>query len=178
MRWRIELSCFDFEFRFSTLFTDLARSMPFWCFLDVSVFISVWDTRPLIELHSSLCHPGVTQMYHFAKWRNLPYSVEGVRRVTNACRICAECKPKFCKPAKSHLIKATQPFERLNIDLRDRFQAPTRMCINNRRILEISLCILVPEYDCFNCYWLPLSAVFTIRNACLYPFWLWILVYE
>jgi len=114
MRWRMELSCFDFDIVYrpgkeNTVPDAFSRS---WC-LSVS-----GDTRPLVELHSSLCHPGVTRMYHFVKSRNLPYSVEDVRRITNACRICAECKPRFCKPANAHLIKATQPFERLNIDFK------------------------------------------------------------
>ena len=114
MRWRMELFCFDFDIVYrpgkeNAVPDAFSRS---WC-------LSVCgDTRPLIELHSSLCHPGVTRMYHFVKPRNLPYSVEDVRRITNACRVCAEFKPKFCKPTKSHLIKANQPFERLNIDFK------------------------------------------------------------
>jgi len=114
MRWRMELSCFDFDIVYRPGKENVAPDAfsRSWC-------LSVCgDTRPLFELHSSLCHPGVTRMYHFVKSRNMPYSVEDVRRITNACQICAECKPKFCKPVKSHLIKATQPFERLNVDFK------------------------------------------------------------
>jgi len=57
-------------------------------------------------------------MYHFVKSRNMPYSVEDVRQMTGACKICAECKPRFYKPKQSHLIKATHPFERLNFDFK------------------------------------------------------------
>ena len=57
-------------------------------------------------------------MNHFVKVRNLPYTMEEIREVTCACKVCAECKPKFFHPEPKHLIKATQPFERLNIDLK------------------------------------------------------------
>ena len=114
MRWRMELSCFDFDIVYRPGKENAAPDAfsRSWC------LSACGDSRQLIELHASLCHPGVTRMYHFVKTRNLPYSVEDVHRMTNACRICAECKPRFCKPAKSHLIKATQPFERLNIDFK------------------------------------------------------------
>ncbi len=52
---------------------------------------------------------------HFVKTRNLPYSIEDVRQMmTKACWVCAENKPQFYSPVQSHLVKATQPFERLN----------------------------------------------------------------
>ena len=34
------------------------------------------------------------------------------------CRICAKIKPCFFKPPETHLIKATQPMERLSIDFK------------------------------------------------------------
>ena len=40
------------------------------------------------------------------------YSIEEVKKMTNSCPICCECKPRYHRPDKSHLIKATQPFER------------------------------------------------------------------
>ena len=65
-------------------------------------------------------------MYHFVRTKNLPFSVEEVRQMTKACRMCAEHKPQLHKPIRAHLIKATQPFERLNID----FKGPLKS--NNR----------------------------------------------
>ena len=70
------------------------------------------NSGSLAELHQALCHPGVTRMFHFVKSRNLPYSMEDVKRMNRSCHICAECKPQFHKPDSAHLIKATQPFER------------------------------------------------------------------
>ena len=72
----------------------------------------------LVDLHNSLCHPGVTYMFHFVRTKNLPFSVEEVRQMTKACRVCAEHKPQLHKPVRAHLIKATQLFERLNRDFK------------------------------------------------------------
>ena len=136
MRWRMELSCFDFDIVYRPGKDNIAPD----------VFSRSWcssvcgDSGPLIKLHASLCHPGVTRMYHFVKSRNLPYSVEDVRQMTNACRVCAECKPRFCKPPQSHLIKATHPFERLNID----FKGPLPSTDKNVYFLTV-----VDEYSRF-----------------------------
>ena len=72
----------------------------------------------LYEVHAGLCHPGITRTYHFVKSKNLPFSLDDVRKVVTNCKICAEIKPNFCKPPESHLIKATQPMERLSIDFK------------------------------------------------------------
>ena len=57
-------------------------------FLDHSVLLSV-------DLHNSLCHSGVTCVFHFVQTKNLPFSVEEVRQMTKACRVCAVHKPQF-----------------------------------------------------------------------------------
>ena len=75
-----------------------------------------------MEVHESLSHPGVTRLYHFVKSKNLPYSIDEVRKVINSCKVCAESKPRFYKGNPGQLIKATMPFERLNID----FKGPLR----------------------------------------------------
>ena len=72
----------------------------------------------LYVLHQSLCPPDITRMSHFVRARNLPYSVEEIKAMTNTCRICCVCKPRFYCPGASHLIKATQAFERLNVDFK------------------------------------------------------------
>ena len=71
---------------------------------------SALDSNKLTEVHNALCHPGVTRMTHFVRCRNLPFSVDDVKRVTSSCPVCAKCKPRFYKPAASHLVKATRPF--------------------------------------------------------------------
>ena len=64
-------------------------------------------------------------MYHFGKSRNLPYSMEDVKSATRSCSISAECKPQFYRPDQAYLIKATQPFERINVDFKVHFQLIT-----------------------------------------------------
>ena len=93
----------------------------------------------LYEIHAGLCHPGVTRTY-FIKMKNLLYSIDEVRKILNGCRICAEIKPRFCKPIELHLIKATQPMERLSID----FKGPLTSSSKNKYLLTV-----VDEYSRF-----------------------------
>ena len=57
-------------------------------------------------------------MYHFVKSRNMPYSLEDIRSVNKSCKVSAEMKLQFHSLAPAQLIKATQPFERLNTDFK------------------------------------------------------------
>ena len=66
------------------------------------------------------------RMTAFVRSRNLPFSVEDVRLITKNCRVCCECKPSYHKPEQAHLIKATQPFERLNLDFKGPLPSETR----------------------------------------------------
>ena len=113
MRWRTELSCYSFEIVYHPGVENIPPDT-----LSRSFCAALPSAGALGELHNSLCHPGVTHMFHFVRTRNLPYSIEDVRQMTKACRVCAEHKPQFHSPAQAHLIKATQPFERLNIDFK------------------------------------------------------------
>ena len=70
----------------------------------------------LMRIHTSLSHPGVTQMLHFMRSKNLPYSTEDVKRTCSLFRACAELKQQFYRPQSAALIKAIQPMERLSID--------------------------------------------------------------
>ena len=97
------------------------------------VYCSAVSSDTLIDLHNSLCHPGVTRLHAFVRSRNLPYSVDDVKRVCGSCPISQVCKPQFFKPPTSHLIKATQPFERLNID----FKGPLPSTSRSKYILTI-----------------------------------------
>lgn len=79
-------------------------------------------------------------MINFVRSKNLPYSVEDVKRVVSRCLICAEVKPRFYNPPNSHLIKATQPSEHLSLD----FKGPLPSSTRNKYILTI-----VDEYSRF-----------------------------
>ena len=68
------------------------------------------------------------------------YSFHCVKRTTQACKQCRECKPQYYSSEPSYLIKATQPFERLNLD----FTGPTAK--NNRSRLMLTI---IDEYSRF-----------------------------
>ena len=111
-RWKIELSCYVFDILYrrgsdNKVADTFSRS-----------YCSVVDGRSLYEIHDALCHPGITRTFAFIRSKYLPFSVEDVRKVVNNCSICLECKPKFHVPLAASLIKAMQPFERLNLDFK------------------------------------------------------------
>lgn len=130
MRWRMELSCFDFDIVYRPGRENVPPDVFSRSYCGMA---TCHDRRSLFDLHEALCHPGVTRFYHFVKSKNMPYSVDDVRNVVGSCRICAECKPKFHKPEMARLIKATQPFERLNMD----FKGPLPSTNKNRYFLNI-----------------------------------------
>lgn len=134
-RWRLELSSFDFDIVYRPGRDNIPADT-----LSRASLCSSMGTHRLAELHNALCHPGVTRLTHFVRSRNLPFSVEDVKRVTSSCPVCAECKPQYYRPPASHLIKATHPFERLNID----FKGPLPTSSRNRYLLTI-----VDEYSRF-----------------------------
>ncbi|XP_054259409.1 uncharacterized protein LOC128984145 [Macrosteles quadrilineatus] len=134
MRWRIELSFYKYEIIYragkenktADALSRVCSSME-------------GSLSNLVSLHDALCHPGVSRMYHWARSKNLPYSLDEIRKVTSSCRTCLEVKPRFHKH-EGQLIKATQPFERLNIDLKGPLPSKSR----NRYLL-----IVVDEYSRF-----------------------------
>ena len=134
MRWRLELACYNFDIQYrpgdmNVVASTFSRNV-----------CSVISCDTLAELRNSLCHPGITRMAHFVRSKNLPFSVEDVKKIINRCQICAVNKPRFYKPPDTNLVKATQPFERLSID----FKGPVPSSTRNRYILTI-----VDEYSGF-----------------------------
>ena len=128
-RWRMELSCYDFDIiyrpgRENVVADTFSRSV---------CASSVKDIDTLRELHRVLCHPGVRRMFHFIRSKNLPYSLEEIRAVTKTCDTCLRCKPSFLRPPDGVLIKATQPFERLNLD----FKGPLPSTNQNLSLIHI-----------------------------------------
>ena len=127
-RWRVELSQFDYNITYRAGKDNVAADMF------TRAYCSAISTQPLVDSHQSLCHPGVTRFLHFVRSRNLPYSVEDVRRITQACKICSEVKPRFYRSAEVHvLIKATAPWERLNLD----FKGPLPSSTRNKYLLTV-----------------------------------------
>ena len=134
MRWRLELSMYDFDI----IYRAGEENIPADTFSRVRAMSLTLDK--LSELHQSLCHPGVTRMAHFVKSRNLPFSIDEIKRITESCKTCKECKPQYYHPSPSHLIKATQPFERLSLD----FKGPLPTNNQNKFMLTI-----IDEYSRF-----------------------------
>ena len=92
LRWRIELSCHDFDIKFRPGRDNAAAD----CLSRVTASIPSYDS--LQEIHNALCHPGITRMIHLIRSRNLPYSVEDVKKVVSKCTVCAKLKPIFTDP--------------------------------------------------------------------------------
>jgi hypothetical protein len=137
LRWRIELSNLNFDIKYrpgkDNVTADcLSRAQ-------CSALSQTGDLN-LKELHISLCHPGISRMSHYVRDRNLPYSVEDIKRMTSQCKTCAELKPNFYKPDNPPLIKATSPLERISID----FKGPLPSGSQNKYILT-----MVDEYSRF-----------------------------
>ena len=91
LRWRIELSLLSYTIVYRKGSDNLAAdalSRP-------DSYCNAIGTDALHEIHKSLCHPGVARMTHFVRSRNLPYSVDEIKQMTNRCSECAELKPRF-----------------------------------------------------------------------------------
>ncbi|XP_045766956.1 uncharacterized protein LOC123868459 [Maniola jurtina] len=131
-RWRLELSCFKYDIVYRPGTENAAADA-------LSRVCAYMNINKLKELHNALCHPGVTRMYHWVRSKNLPYSANDVKEMTASCPTCAEIKPRFFK-VKGQLIKATSPFERINID----FKGPLPSETANKYILTI-----IDEYSRF-----------------------------
>ena len=130
----MELSCY----RFNIIYHPGRENIPPDAFSCSTCATSQTDS--LYQLHQSPCHPGITRMSHFVRARNLPFSVEDIKRMTNFCQICCKCKPRYHQPDRSFLIKSTQPFERLNID----FKGP--LPSNNKNVYFLNV---IDEYSRF-----------------------------
>lgn len=136
MRWRLELSCYNYDI----VYRPGSENAVADSFTRTNLCSSITNKLDqLKDLHSILCHPGDTRFYHWVRSKNLPYTLEEVRKTTSSCQICAEVKPRFFK-REGRLIKATSPFERLNID----FKGPLPSSSRNRYLLTI-----VDEYSRF-----------------------------
>ena len=110
---RAELGCFDYRIhhrpeKLNVVPDSLSR---------IQVAASTYSCD-LADIHKKLAHPGITRLVHFVRTKNLPFSVDDVKRVCSNCKICAKIKPRFYKKEEESLIKATRPWERISIDFK------------------------------------------------------------
>ena len=159
MRWRTELSCYDFDIIHRPGTENVVADTMSRAF---SASISTNQLQKLKELHNTLAHPGITRLLHFVRSKNLNFSTEDVRYVVNNCKVCCKIKPRFYKdPKNKHLIKATHPFDRLNVDFKG--PLPASPGSPNRYILNI-----VDEYSRFPfAFACPNTKIETVKS-CLY----------
>ena len=85
LRWRLELSAFQYQIVYrpgglNIPADTLSRACPI-------------TSCSLLKLHEDLCRPGIARFYHFVKTKNLPYSMEDVKKTTASCEACAKLKP-------------------------------------------------------------------------------------
>jgi CRISPR/Cas system CMR-associated protein Cmr5 small subunit len=91
MRWRLELAYFKFDI----IYHPGNRNATADTLSRITAAIS--SGVNLTSLHYALCHPGIAQMSHSVCTKNLPFSIDDIRKVTNSCCVCNELKPQFVK---------------------------------------------------------------------------------
>lgn len=79
MRWRMELSCYSFDI----IYRPGRQNIPADTFSRANCSLSI--NNSIYKLHDSLSHPGVTRFGHFIRTKNLPFSLEEVKRTVNSC---------------------------------------------------------------------------------------------
>ena len=68
------------------------------------IYCQAISDSTLQQVHDSLYHPGITRMIHFVRSRNLPYSVDDIRKTISKCQVRAELKPQFYQSHGTLLI--------------------------------------------------------------------------
>ena len=158
LRWRIELSSFDFEIHYrpadcltrahSNAFTDKSKkSREFHDGLCHPVSLAllipyVQKISPILQKSSSSWS---TSAEHVLKSRSSwSTSAEHVLKSSLAFQThqptSHQIKPRFFRPTNPPLIKSTQPLERLSID----FEGPHSSVTQNRYLL-----VIIDEYSRF-----------------------------
>lgn len=126
-RWCIELSCYSYDIVYCPGKENATANT----FSQICGLISVSDTLQI--LHKDVCHPCIMKMPYFICCRNLPYSIDEIKKIIASCPIRSELKPRLFKPGPGNILMVTQPFERLNIN----FKGPLPSNMNNCYLLTV-----------------------------------------
>ena len=126
-KWRLELSTLDYTIKY---YLGNEKVVP--DTLSRTYTCSLINSSTLVHLHNGLCDAGSMWLLRFEK-KNLPFSMEDVKKVCFSCRICAQVKPHFYILPESTLIKVTRPMERLSID----FEGPVPSVTSNTYLLVV-----------------------------------------
>ena len=102
----MELGCYEYDIMYRPGKNNIPADM-----LSRAQCNALNNMGRLHEIHENLCHPGIARLANFVKVRNLPYSIEEVKRVCAASAVCTRWKLRFYTPEAGHLVKAIQPME-------------------------------------------------------------------
>ena len=128
-QWRMELDSFSYVMQYCPGQQNVGPDT----FTRAVCATNLDSLSSLQDLHEKLCHPGVTQMFHFVRTKNLSFSTTDVKRAVALCKICAEVKLVFFRQESGVLIKSTQPLERISID----FKGPLPSSSVNKYLLIV-----------------------------------------
>ena len=110
--WRLELSCFSYSVIHRPGHDNVGSNTL------TRGFCESINNNNLADLHDILCSPGITRLARFVRLKIFPYLIYEIQQMTSNCEICLELKPKFPPPTGVSLIKPTQVFERLNLNVK------------------------------------------------------------
>ena len=115
-----------------------------------------------IWMNSIICHVTQGSPECSTLWKARIEFNWGCEKMTKA-RICAEHKLQFNLPVQAHMIKATQPFERLNVDFKRPLQAQqSKHFVPQRLLMSIVISRGGPIQGCWCMHLVFLEA---------YPVW-------
>ena len=76
VRWRMELAQYSYDIVYRQGKLNIAPDAL------SRVYCASTRDNTLYAIHAELCHPGITRMYHFIRSKNLPYSWNEVKIMT------------------------------------------------------------------------------------------------
>ena len=108
--WCLQLSEFAYDIKYKRGSDNVAADA-------LSPNANLSSVPTFTTLDNALSHPGITRFRDYVQRHKLHFSLDDVKACVEECPTCLQCKPRFVRPAKSHVVKATAPWERLSIDL-------------------------------------------------------------